>query len=154
MDRVIKHASWGDIEYALRLAGRMQCPFGKWSGIAGVTRGGLIPAVMLSHSLKVERFTAFHVSRYTGTELRKGGMISQYLSDIPNDGMGWLFVDDIVDSGETSNYILERFPKARFTCLFVTDNPDRIPYDPYRMHYGVVVPQNQWTVFPWENFNG
>lgn len=61
------------------------------SGVFGVPRGGLVPAVMLSHKLSLP------------------------LIDKPNDRMLW--VDDIIDSGKTLSYWSAKFPNATYTAL-------------------------------------
>jgi uncharacterized protein len=69
--------------------------------IVGLSRGGLVPGVMISHWLNVP-FKPLEVS------LRDGGYrkSSKFLSKEAQYGRNILIVDDINDSGKTFNWII------------------------------------------------
>jgi hypoxanthine phosphoribosyltransferase len=91
--------------------------------IAGLPRGGLIPAVMLSHKLNLPL-----VSEPT----RKT-----------------LIVDDICDSGETFLKLLKQHPFNLFACLHYKPHTSKFPPDIWAELYEV----DNWLVYPWENEN-
>lgn len=83
--------------------------------IVGITRGGLTPAVMISHYLKVPMY-ALHVS------LRENAGDSESNLWMAEDAFGYnsdekkniLIVDDINDTGATFNWIMHDWPSS---CL-------------------------------------
>ena len=91
--------------------------------IAGLPRGGLIPAVILSHKLNLPL-----VSEPT----RKT-----------------LIVDDICDSGETFLKLLKQHPFNLFACLHYKPHTSKFPPDIWAELYEV----DNWLVYPWENEN-
>lgn len=129
------------------LAGDWQPEF-----VIGVGRGGLVPAVYISHQLELPMLSIDHSSRLPGfaDELlaKVAGMSAQ--------GSRLLFVDDINDSGSTIAYIRELLGSSgcaahnlRFAVLinntgsrslvdYWTDEIDRAE-------------DKRWFVFPWES---
>jgi len=94
--------------------------------IAGVPRGGLIPAVMLSHYMN-KKFKPYNeVLEMTNGQRKKV-----------------LVVDDISDTGETL-YKAETFGfqtatlTVRYSTIFIPD------------FYGDKIEDDRWLVFPWE----
>ena len=78
--------------------------------IVGLTRGGLTPAVLLSHLLKVPMHTL-------KVQLRDGEQDCEINSWMPEDvcdGKNILIVDDINDTGETLAWIRSDWQKSVF----------------------------------------
>jgi xanthine phosphoribosyltransferase len=77
--------------------------------IVGLTRGGLLPAVMISHYLNVP-MQSLDVS------LRDGGECVSNLGMAEDafDGKNILVVDDINDQGSTLNWIMKDWPAGCF----------------------------------------
>lgn len=77
--------------------------------IVGLTRGGLLPAVMISHYLNVP-MQSLDVS------LRDGGECTSNLGMAEDafDGKNILIVDDINDQGSTLNWIMKDWPSGCF----------------------------------------
>lgn len=88
------------------------------AGVYGPPRGGLIPAVYLSHQLKLPLLAA------------------------PQPGMLW--VDDIVDSGDT----LEKTSEGAIACLSILGRPEVVHISDTFAY--VAEAPNGWTVFPYE----
>ena len=125
--------SWDEIENLVKiLATKIQLRYGKEiEAIYGCPRGGLIPAVMLSHELNIPLIV-------------EENQINQ----------NTLIVDDICDSGETfcslydkhqKGYEIEDAPK--FACLhYKFDTSDFTPD-----FFGVEIRNfGGWIVYPWE----
>ena len=114
--------SWTDIEIAVEsLAYQIKNSGKKIGSINGLARGGLIPAVILSHKLGIP-----------------------FMNE-DNDSEGYiLIIDDICDTGETlkfySNYeyILTATIHYKQTAMVEPD------------FYYSLVPQDKWIVYPWE----
>lgn len=118
----------------------------------GISRGGCIPAVILSHQFN-KPMTALNFS--TRDFIYKDKVVcEQILNRIKNDEKV-VIVDDICDSGETFNELLEvwkiqdnsfdryKYPNLKFAtifknhkCEFEVDYFGELSYD--------------WIIFPWE----
>jgi len=109
--------------------------------VVAIERGGLPLATFLSAylNLPLERIK---VSFYNDTERRnkpfvdlKGFDISTYKKP--------MFVDDLVDSGDTLNYIKETYGDVPYVtiCSTVTRQPDVFYYNKN---------SDEWIVFPWD----
>ena len=117
------------------------------NAIIGITRGGLVPAVLLSH-LK-NNIPVFTVgTKSYNEEKREEDIVYQELNVENLQKYSKVFiVDDICDTGQTflqlKNKILH---PALISCSIVyredaTYKPD---------YYGVQILDKKWIVFPWE----
>ena len=109
--------------------------------IVGISRGGLIPGVMLSHRLEIP-FTPLQWQTRDDT-LERDFLSLVHLDKIKERNI--LFVDDVCDSGKTINEIRSQVPNGRWAVLYSKlDNMgiDFIGKRVYNVH--------KWIVFPWE----
>jgi len=117
--------------------------------VVGVVRGGAIPAVILSHLLGIP----CKMVAYSSTSGK--GDNKDHLNVIPEEiitGSNQLFVDDIVDTGQTFSEIsdLVMGKNTKFVALVkrslpgVTDLfvPDLV---------GGELKNDDWVIFPWED---
>jgi hypoxanthine phosphoribosyltransferase len=116
------YLSWDDIDSAVEsLAHQIQKSDTPIEAIIGLPRGGLIPAVLLSHKLNIP---------YVGGD--------EDFEEYENV----LIVDDICDSGETLKQYYQMFPIATIhykqTAIVKPD------------FYYSLTPQDKWIVYPWE----
>ena len=110
-------------ELAKRLKGK------KLRYISGIPRGGLIPAIMLSHKLGVTYIPFDEAKKYGRHDLR-----------LKNEDI--LLVDDICDSGVTMKDYAPRFITATLCMRYISET---IPE-----YYGEKIEDDRWLVFPWE----
>lgn len=101
----------------------------KFNRVVGVHRGGLIPAVMVSHSLNIPMLTmkTNDVLPFRRSELEKT-----------------LVIDDIYDSGLTLRAIMAN--NAGVKCAALVHNINLPDLD----FYGCKQDLESWIVFPWE----
>tara|TARA_B100000900_G_scaffold409458_1_gene425432 strand:+ start:1070 stop:1474 length:405 start_codon:yes stop_codon:yes gene_type:complete len=94
----------------------------KFTIVTGIPRGGLIPAVMLSHKLGI-RYVPYKEA------IKASELV--------------LVVDDIADTGHTLTEIgTKGFCTATLCCRYSTQ------YTPE--YYGEEIIDDKWLVFPWE----
>ena len=172
--------SWNQIEGAcLDLAKQINNSGWKPDYIVGITRGGSIPAVLLSQYLDVP-CEMLKVSLRDGGEPESNLWMAEdafgyHRTDLPEPGSSnpelrknILIVDDINDSGATFNWIMKDWVSG---CLpndpawkdiwgnnvrfaVITDNlasncERKIDYQTYEVNKAE---EDCWLVYPWEEF--
>ena len=119
-----KYLTWNDIEKAIdKLANDLSKSNLEITGIGGLPRGGLIPAVMLSHKLDVPYIPSVTFVRHSGH---------------------LLIVDDICDSGRT----LKQFQYEQDIYTAVLHYKESSKFKPD--FFSIIVPEDEWIVYPWE----
>lgn len=115
--------SWQDVDnWITNLVDYIKTKKKKFKGIYGLSRGGLVPAIMLSYRLNIPLLTA------------------------PCDNC--LIVDDIADSGRSLLHYTEndtQFNKYFIATYFYHPRSIVTPNSYYR-----VKEDNTWIIFPWE----
>ena len=113
------------------------------SQIVAISRGGLIPAGILSYELGIRNCNLINMSSYDGETRRNDTdvFIANTLPDIKEDT---LIVDDLSDSGRTFNILRELYPNARYACVYT--KPKGIKSTDI---YAQELP-DKWVVFPWD----
>jgi|TARA_R110000744_G_scaffold63095_4_gene129953 hypoxanthine phosphoribosyltransferase len=125
--------------------------------IVGITRGGLLPAKMLSHYMDIP-MTTLDIRLRDG--VLDGPESNKWLPNMIEQGKKILIVDDINDSGATFNWIITDWnitdskwtDDVRFACLI--DNVSSMCE--YGMSYtGIEINKSEkdvWIVFPYEEW--
>jgi hypoxanthine phosphoribosyltransferase len=130
--------SWRDI-------GRMvdtiydQVKNGGYTAIVGLARGGLVPAVMLSHRLDIKFESVTWQTRDGG--LQEVGRLNNIIAR--EDKV--LIIDDICDSGLTLTQVKANHPDADVAVL--TSKLDTKLVDFVAQTY---YNDDRWVIFPWE----
>jgi len=129
---------WNQIDNIVTdIADRIKRRQVKFDNIIGLSRGGLIPGVMLSHKLNVN-FVPIVWQTRDGT-IKDKVTLSKY-----NDGAN-LIVDDLIDSGETYFQIKKYAPMAKYCALFNKQYTIMLDY------WGTTLyNEHRWLDFPWE----
>ena len=114
--------------------------------VIGIQRGGLIPAVHLSHYYDIPLQT-MTVSFRDQSNVVGFDVLAKVDPNIKT-----LIIDDINDSGKTFNYIKERNKNNKniIYCSLV----DNLNSDFQVNYFGIEIDkkEEQWVVFPWENW--
>jgi hypoxanthine phosphoribosyltransferase len=125
--------------------------------IIGITRGGAIPAVMLSHYFNC-KMVGLDVSLRDDTE-DYGPETNCWAAEDAINGKRTLIVDDINDSGATINWIVNDWgdevkwqDTVRFAVLVDNLASKASPPPNYFGEEINKVEKDEWIVFPWENF--
>ena len=123
-----QYISWKEVENLVDILHTSILQSGKkFNYICGIPRGGLIPAVMLSHKLNIH----YHLD-----------IDSYYV------GENYLYVDDICDSGKT----LEDIASDQFKSTAVLHyKPHTSCFEP--TFYAEKWNKDVWLIYPWEKEN-
>jgi len=165
--------SWQDVERAcLNIALQMYNDNWKPDYIVGITRGGNVPATILSNMLNI-RCEALKVSlRDDDSESESNCWMAEDAfgypdSDTDNNKKNILILDDINDTGATFNWIMQDWQSGclpdhdawnrvwgnnvKFATL--TDNMASEVLVPitYSCHEINKADEDVWLVYPWEN---
>jgi hypoxanthine phosphoribosyltransferase len=118
--------TWSNIDYLVDLiTNRIRSSGKQYDNIYGICRGGMIPAVMLSHKLNI----FLSLNTITNTTL---------------------VVDDIADGGKTLEKLIHDYPSIYFdiAVLFCRFSSTIRP-----TYIGENLNHNVWIKFPWESVN-
>jgi hypoxanthine phosphoribosyltransferase len=119
-----KFLEWRDVDDAInRLATNISNSGTKFSFIGGLPRGGLIPAVMLSHKLNTPFVSQANIAGVSGN---------------------LLIVDDICDSGKT----LKRFKYESNVYTATIHYKTTAITEPN--FWWKLASKDEWIVYPWE----
>ena len=119
--------------------------------IVGIGRGGLVPAVYLSHATAIPLLSIDHSSAIPAFDSE----LVEKLAARSRDGDRLLFVDDINDSGRTIASLREQLaansaPADGFRFAVLIDNATSrasVDYSAHGIDRTLVL---DWFVFPWE----
>lgn len=142
------HVSWDQLHRDARaLAWRMDNT--EWRAVVAVTRGGMVPAMIVARELDIRTIDTISVKSYKGVGAEAGQSDLQVLKqpdpDLMGDGEGILIVDDLVDSGRTLELIRDMYPKAHFATVYAKPKGK-----PMVQSYVTEVSQDTWIFFPWD----
>jgi hypoxanthine phosphoribosyltransferase len=116
--------------------------------IVGITRGGWIPARVLSGLLEISNLATVRVEFYLGVaETKKEPVLTQGVS-VGVEGKKALVVDDVADTGKSLQLAREHILKQGATEVRIATV--------YRKPFSIIKPDyyeketRSWVVFPWE----
>ena len=142
--------SWEQLHYdARKLALQLQKVgselHGNWRAMIAITRGGLVPAMIVSRELNIRIVDSISVKSYDYQSQSAPKILKLPDPEVIGDGEAVLMVDDLVDSGKTLELVRERFPNAHYATLYA--KPEGRPMvDTFIKE----VSQNTWIYFPWD----
>jgi xanthine phosphoribosyltransferase len=144
------HVSWDQIHRDARaLAWRLDGKGpdnGAWKAVVGITRGGLVPAMIVSRELDIRVVDTISVKSYNHQSQSVSAVVTKApQADLMGDGTGILIVDDLVDSGKTLELVRNLYPKAHFATVYAKPKGK-----PMVDSYITEVSQDTWIFFPWD----
>lgn len=138
--------SWLDVEKATNaLASSIRHEFDP-DIIIGIARGGLTPAVRLSHLLGDKPLRIIHVRFYENVNQRRGK--PEMWSDVGKVSGKVLVVDDVADTGETLKMVVKHIKEKGASDVRIAT----IAYKPRSCVKPdfYIFETEKWIVFPWE----
>jgi len=157
--------SWKEIDHIVSILAEKVQRDGNPEIIVGIQRGGLIPGVILSHSIGVRHFLPFNISRTTCDRVnaekiapRLGRSISSLKVVAAKD---ILIVDDVVGTGltlRTVQHIMNMYSPLcvrSLVCVVNRDNWDSANEgEPATSISYIGKEVRGWVMFPWEKDQG
>jgi xanthine phosphoribosyltransferase len=128
---------------AWRLAG-----LGTFDALVGITRGGLVPAAIVSRELNIRTIETVSVKSYdyqAQGEIRVLKAVSDEIMGMHKAGKKVLIVDDLVDTGATARVVRDMLPGAHFATVYAKPK-GREMVDTFITE----VSQDTWIYFPWD----
>ncbi|HTP56558.1 MAG TPA: phosphoribosyltransferase [Thermoplasmata archaeon] len=147
-----RRATWTDLErWADRIADRVRAARAVPETIVGLTRGGWVPARMLSDRLGVKRLVSLRAQHWGVTATRDGAAsVTEGLSG-PIRGESVLVVDDITDTGESLRLAFARVteggPRSAESAAFL--HIAGAAFVPTYFAEEIRREEWAWIVFPW-----
>lgn len=143
------HVSWDQMHRDSRaLAWRLdgQGPDnGAWRAVVAITRGGLVPAMIVSRELDIRVVDTISVSSYEHQNRGVAQVTKSPQTELMGDGTGILVIDDLVDTGKTLELVKSLYPKAHFATVYAKPSGK-----PMVQTYITEVSQDTWIFFPWD----
>ncbi len=128
---------------AWRLSGK------EFKAIVCITRGGLVPAAIVSRELGLRLIETVCIASYHdyqaqgGLEVLKG--VSPAVLELGDEGASVLVVDDLVDTGKTALMVRSMLPKAHIATVYAKPLGR-----PVVDTFVTEVSQDTWIYFPWD----
>ena len=140
--------SWDQFHRDARaLAWRLSGSGRQWRAIVCITRGGLVPAAIISRELGIRVIETVSVASYhdytTQGDLAVLKQITPEL--LVEDGDSVLIVDDLTDTGKTAAIVRRMMPKAHFATVYAKPKGR-----PMVDTFVTEVSQDTWIYFPWD----
>jgi xanthine phosphoribosyltransferase len=119
----------------------------KWKAIVCITRGGLVPAAIISRELGIRVIETVSIASYH--DYTSQGELAVLKEVTPtlleNDGENVLIVDDLTDTGKTAAIVRAMLPKAHFATVYAKPKGR-----PLVDTFVTEVSQDTWIYFPWD----
>lgn len=140
--------SWDQFHRDARaLAWRVSSVQKEWKAIVCITRGGLVPAAVISRELGIRVIETVSVASYHDYANQGEIYVLKEVSPelMEKEGEGILIIDDLTDTGKTAGLVRAMMPKAHFATVYA--KPKGMPLvDTFITE----VSQDTWIYFPWD----
>jgi xanthine phosphoribosyltransferase len=142
--------SWDQFHRDARaLAWRLSAS-GPFQAIVCITRGGLVPAAIVSRELEIRLIetvcvASYHDYKTQGDLAVLKGIDAQMADSGGENGRGVLIVDDLVDTGRTASIVRKMLPNAHFATVYAKPMGR-----PLVDTFVTEVSQDTWIYFPWD----
>ena len=142
--------SWDQFHRDARALAWRLAAAGPFEAIVCITRGGLVPAAIVSRELGTRLIETVCVASYHAydsqgdlTVLKDVSPTVRALGD--GRGKGVLVVDDLTDTGKTAKVVRDMLPGAHFATVYA-----KPAGRPMVDTFVTEVSQDTWIYFPWD----
>lgn len=140
--------SWDQFHRDARaLAWRLSARKSEWDAIVCITRGGLVPAAIISRELDIRVIETVSVASYHDYQNQGEIKVLKPVADnlLVDGGKRVLIVDDLTDTGKTAQAVRDMLPEAHFATVYA--KPKGVPLVD---SFVTEVSQDTWIYFPWD----
>ncbi len=143
------HISWEQLHRDSRaLAWRLEniVPnYGTWKTVVAVTRGGMVPSMIIARELDIRVVETISVKSYDHQVQSDANILKFPSENYVGDGKDILIIDDLVDTGKTFHTIRNHYPKAHYAAVYAKPKGKEV-IDTFITE----VSQDTWIFFPWD----
>jgi len=139
--------SWDQFHRDARaLAWRLHAT-GPFDAIVCITRGGLVPAAIVSRELDLRVIETISIVTYRDYKTQAEPEVVKQIEGklLATQGEGILVIDDLVDTGTTARIVRGLLPKAHFAAVYAKPLGR-----PLVDTFVTEVSQDTWIYFPWD----
>jgi xanthine phosphoribosyltransferase len=139
--------SWDQFHRDARaLAWRLSAA-GPFDALVAITRGGLVPAAIVSRELELRVIETVCIASYHDYKTQGGLQVLKTIADqvSKSGGAKILVIDDLVDTGATAKVVREMLPKAHIATVYAKPLGR-----PLVDTFITEVSQDTWIYFPWD----
>ena len=138
--------SWDQFHRDARaLAWRLSAS-GPFDAMVCITRGGLVPAAIVSRELGIRLIETVCIASYHDYQTQGGlQVIKSIATDVRGHDGRVLVVDDLVDTGKTVQMVREMLPEAHYATVYAKPLGR-----PLVDTFVTEVSQDTWIYFPWD----
>jgi xanthine phosphoribosyltransferase len=139
--------SWDQFHRDARaLAWRLHAT-GPFEAIVCITRGGLVPAAIVSRELDLRVIETISIVTYRDYKTQAEPEVVKQIEGklLATQGEGILVIDDLVDTGTTARIVRGLLPKAHFAAVYAKPLGR-----PLVDTFVTEVSQDTWIYFPWD----
>ena len=116
-----------------------------WKAVVAVTRGGMVPAMVVARELDLRVVETISVKSYDHQVQSEAKILKEPAEVYIGKGDGILIVDDLVDTGNTFQAIRKKYPKAHYAAVYAK------PLGKESLDTFITeVSQDTWIFFPWD----
>lgn len=139
--------SWDQFHRDARALAWRLSGVGQWRAIVCITRGGLVPAAIISRELGIRVIETVSVASYHDYTEQGQLKVLKEVSEplLEDEGAGILIVDDLTDTGKTAAIVRAMMPKAHFATVYAKPKGR-----PLVDTFVTEVSQDTWIYFPWD----
>ncbi|MDP2803672.1 MAG: xanthine phosphoribosyltransferase [Phreatobacter sp.] len=120
---------------------------GPFRAIVCITRGGLVPAAIVTRELGIRMIETVCIASYHDYQSQgQLKVIKEVAPQLLTDGgEGVLVVDDLVDTGKTAKVVRDMLPKCHIATVYAKPQGR-----PMVDTFVTEVSQDTWIYFPWD----
>jgi xanthine phosphoribosyltransferase len=142
--------SWDQFHRDARALAWRLSSAGPFGAIVCITRGGLVPAAIVSRELEIRLIETICIASYHDYKNQGEAAILKGVADTVagsggEGGRGVLIVDDLVDTGRTASMVREMLPNSHFATVYAKPQGR-----PLVDTFVTEVSQDTWIYFPWD----
>ncbi|MBF0267295.1 MAG: xanthine phosphoribosyltransferase [Alphaproteobacteria bacterium] len=141
------HLGWERFHHdSLKLSKRLKDMGRDWAGLVAITRGGLVPAMIVARELGLRKIETLSIASYDGQRQGEAHVLKKAKAAMADGGQGWLVIDDLTDSGVTARLARKLLPHAFIAAVYA--KPKGAPSLDL---FAEDIEQSVWVVFPWDD---